>query len=190
MTVNLFGKEVTGKRGFTFSEYTPWARKHPGMAASYAGRPEIILGDILSSYLNNETVQTQLHVANATDPIFWEQCNSNDNFAWHYQQEASQWIYRVLAYTDIRMLFYSGDTDGAVPTLGTRKWIKDLGRDVAQQWAPWEVPGLGQVAGYYEKYSGNLDFATIKGVGHMAPQWARQEMQYLVDTWMAGVDVV
>jgi hypothetical protein len=25
MSVNLWGKEVTGKRGFTFSEYTPWA---------------------------------------------------------------------------------------------------------------------------------------------------------------------
>ena len=88
------------------------------------------------------------------------------------------------------MLFYSGDTDGAVPTLGTRNWIRDLGRNVTQQWMPWSVPSMGQVAGYYEKYSGNLDFATIKGVGHMAPQWAPEPMQYLINQWMNGVDVV
>ena len=30
-----------------------------------------------------------------------------------------------------------------------------------------------QVAGYITKYDG-LDLLTVKGVGHMAPQWARQ----------------
>ena len=69
------------------------------------------------------------------------------------------------------MLFFSGDTDGAVPMLGTRHWIRDLNWPVKQEWAPWVSDG--QVAGYYEKYEPNLDFASIKGVGHMAPQWAR-----------------
>lgn len=74
-TKTLFGKEVTGKRGFTFSEYTPWAKKHPAMQASREGKPEILLGDVLSDYLNDETVQTQFHVNNTEKPIYWEQCS-------------------------------------------------------------------------------------------------------------------
>lgn len=27
---------------------------------------------------------------------------------------------------DIRMVFYSGDTDGAVPTYGSKRWIEQL----------------------------------------------------------------
>jgi len=65
------------------------------------------------------------------------------------------------------MMFYSGDTDGAVPTYGTRQWIAQLNWDVIEKYTPW-YDSNGQVAGYYERYDG-LDFVTIHGVGHMAP---------------------
>ena len=37
----------------------------------------------------------------------------------------------------IQILIYSGDTDGAVPTYGTERWIKDLNWDVVKDWTPW-----------------------------------------------------
>jgi hypothetical protein len=173
---DLFGKKITGKRGFTLSEYTPWLHKnHPAMWAKRDGRPERVLGDTLTDYLNRPDVQTAFHVADPNRNRTWEMCDGPTSEGWHYQQEASLWIYRILAYTPIRMLFYSGDTDGAVTTLGTRTWIRDLNREVTQEWAPWQLPTIpDQVAGYFEKYEGGLDFATIKGVGHMAPQWAKK----------------
>ena len=44
------------------------------------------------------------------------------------QSEASQWIYTVLqtSLENIRMMHYSGDTDGVLPTYGTKKWIESL----------------------------------------------------------------
>lgn len=68
------------------------------------------------------------------------------------------------------MMHYSGDRDGAVPTYGTRGWVQSLGWDMIQPWQAWYTKG--QVSGFYEKYKG-LDFVTVKGVGHMAPQYAR-----------------
>ena len=166
--------EVTYKRGYTASEMTPWMKK--------GSQSEKVLGDVLTDYLNDPEVQTDLHI---TGSPTWEMCNGDVGNNWKYQQEASLWIYRVLSHApDLRSLFYSGDTDGAVPNLGTQKWIRALKRNVTQQWAPWYVNG--QVAGYYEKYEGNLDFSTIKGVGHMAPQWAREQTYSLVKNWMAG----
>jgi hypothetical protein len=35
------------------------------------------------------------------------------------------------------MLHYSGDTDGAVPTLGTQNWIATLGWKVTESWRPY-----------------------------------------------------
>jgi carboxypeptidase C (cathepsin A) len=63
-------------------------------------------------------------------------------------------------------MFYSGDTDGAVTTYGSKRWIKDLKWGVVDAWRPWLTNG--QVSGYVERYDG-LDFVTVKGVGHMAP---------------------
>ena len=64
------------------------------------------------------------------------------------------------------IMFYSGDTDGAVPTYGSKEWIKQLDWPVKQEWTPWFTDG--QVSGFIEQYDG-LDFVTVKGVGHMAP---------------------
>jgi serine carboxypeptidase-like clade 2 len=54
-------------------------------------------------------------------------------------------------------------------------------------WRPWYTNGTNgsQVSGYVEEYDG-LTFATVKGVGHMAPQWARQAVQEMITAFMAG----
>lgn len=74
------------------------------------------------------------------------------------------------------MMHYSGDTDGAVCTYGTKQWIKNLNWPVTQAWRQWKTKDAvngNQVSGYYEKYDG-MDFVTVKGVGHMAPEWKRK----------------
>jgi len=37
------------------------------------------------------------------------------------------------------MSFFAGDTDGAVPPLGTRRWLRDLNWDVKAEWKPWMI---------------------------------------------------
>ena len=85
-------------------------------------------------------------------------------------------------------MFYSGDTDGAVPTYGTKRWIKQLNWDVKNDWRTWFANGSDQIAGYIEQYDG-LDFITVKGVGHMAPQWAREAVTYMMTNWINNKDI-
>ena len=44
-----------------------------------------------------------------------------------------------------KILKYSGDTDGVVPTYGTQQWIAQLVNDTnlttIQDWSPWTVGG-------------------------------------------------
>jgi hypothetical protein len=52
---------------------------------------------------------------NLTDP--WYMCNPNISYT--PLPNASYWCYPLLLEAGIRMMFYSGDVDGSVPTLGT-----------------------------------------------------------------------
>ena len=65
-----------------------------------------------------------------------------------------------------RILFYSGSTDGAVPTKGSRHWITEMAWEVKEQYRPYYYNE--QLAGFLEVRDG-LTFGTIHGVGHMAP---------------------
>lgn len=168
--VTIDGKVKTYRRGMTASEYTPWV-KHLKMS-----NEEPILGDFLSGYMNREDVRDALHIPSSAPG--WEMCSTT--LEYHEQHEASYWIYGVLK-NQVRKLFYSGDTDGAVTTYGSKMWIKDLKWSVNEAWRPWFTNG--QVSGYVEKYDG-LDFVTVKGVGHMAPQWAREPVTNMIMAWV------
>ena len=88
--------------------------------------------------------------------------------------EGSIWIYGILRPYGYKMMHYSGDTDGVVPTIGTRRWVKSLGWKMTSDWQPWTTDG--QVSGYTISY-GNFEFVTVHGVGHMVPQWKRLDAQ-------------
>jgi len=100
-------------------------------------------------------------------------------------REGSDWIYDILkAYTQYyRLLHYSGDTDGAVTSLGTRRWIAAKEYKVTEEWRPWTTDG--QLSGYLESY-GSFTFATVHGVGHMAPQWKRKDVTMLISKFAHG----
>jgi carboxypeptidase C (cathepsin A) len=93
------------------------------------------------------------------------------------------WIYPILKANGYKLLFYSGDTDGAVPTYGTKRWIKELEWPIKKEWRQWKTDG--QVSGYIQEYEG-LDFVTIKGVGHMAPQYARKAVTSMITAHIHG----
>ena len=67
-------------------------------------------------------------------------------------------------------MFYSGDTDGYVPTAGSKRWIQELDMDILEDKRMWY--SNDQVAGFITKYDG-LDFATVKGVGNIAVYQAK-----------------
>ena len=84
------------------------------------------------------------------------------------------------------MMFYSGDTDGAVGLAGSRQWIKKLNWPVKHAWTPWLTGATTKlVRGYVTQYEG-LDFVTVHGVGHMAPQWAREPVTTMITNWIQG----
>jgi len=161
------GVEKEYRRGYTVSEYTPWLKDF-----MKPGKKEAVMGAPVSDYLNQANVRLTLHIDDAVQPF--SECVNNANWTYAYSREASQWIYPILKQAGIRQIFYSGDTDGAVGLAGSRQWIKELAYPIRRKWQPWftTLNVVPEVSGYVVSYEG-LDFATVHGVGHMAPQWAR-----------------
>lgn len=86
------------------------------------------------SYLNKAEVLTALHIPDGLPA--WDMCL--DGIDYTPLKVGSQWIWEGLK-GQYRMLKYSGDTDGAVPLIGTRNWINSLGREVLEAWRPYYV---------------------------------------------------
>ena len=122
VTTIIDGESVTYKSGMSASEYTPWL-KH------LKAEKEVIMAKDLDTYINSAEVRAALHV-NSTQKI-WYQCQPDaSKFNYNLQYEGSVWIYPILKAYGYNILFYSGDTDGAVPTLGSRRWIQKMNWEV------------------------------------------------------------
>lgn len=102
------------------------------------------------------------------------------NVLYDKNDTGSVWVYEALK-NKYRILFYSGDIDGAVSPLGTLQWLSELNWDVKKDWTPFFYKK--QVAGYYEDLDG-LRFMTIHGAGHMAPQDKRDQTYTGIFNWM------
>ena len=166
-----------------FNRFKGLYQEHYGIYGGYEpddNRPPCIddVGAFL--FLNNQSVRQGLHIWDNTS-VFedhtWYMCA---NITYNPGPNASYFIYPYMISKGYRILVYSGDSDGSVPTIGTIGWIEQLQSDIKMTLitpqTAWTLPGRNaqepQVQGYFRKYSG-LNFVTVKGVGHMAPQWNR-----------------
>jgi len=134
------------------------------------GSPPCIDSDYAFQYLNRKDVQTALHVK----PTKWQICNFAINGGYDRTEDSMVPIYKFLLASKLRVLIYSGDTDFAVPYTGTEFWTSNMGLTLSgQAWRQWIFNDtLGkQVAGYVTDYSEGLTYATVKGSGHMVPQF-------------------
>ena len=130
----------------------------------------------VTDYMDRADVRKILHVSEKKGKF--QPCV---NFNYTMLEKATLWIYPILKQGGYRILKYSGDTDGAVPTYGTEKWINKLGWTVKQSHRPFYMDD--KVAGYMEIRDG-LDYLIFHGAGHLVPLWLRKESQFALYTWI------
>ena len=166
------------KSYFTASEYTPFAANKKLIPPCTYAKPTL-------AYLNNATVRTQLNIPSNVQA--WDLCNQAINENYVKYPGGSIDIYQALK-DKYKILKYSGDTDMAVSTYGTKAWIEAANWDITTDWKQYFVSG--QVGGYVEtRNNGKFTFATIHGAGHMAPQWRPEYTYHTVFNWIKGLPI-
>lgn len=151
--------------------------------------------DALAAYdfFRKQNVQEWLNV-NRSTTLQWSMCSDPVSNNYAMSQNASYWIYeQLIPLNKYKVLVYSGDTDSSVPITGTLFWINQLRAElqlpVMNLWRPWYYPGNkngeSQVAGFVMELQG-LTFASVRGVGHMVPQWGPQQAAIMMSNFIAG----
>lgn len=158
--------------------YTRWNQQKLGGVLNCVPDNALIL------YMNKPSVRKALHINDTLGA--WVECTDLD-----YQVDyalGSYYLYPSLVSSGINIQIYSGDTDSAVPTIGTRAWMNNLGYNVAVNWTEWMLDE--QVGGFFMRYSTNLRLVTIRGSGHMCIQWKRPQGFKMFQAFIAGKDII
>lgn len=147
-------------------------------AASYpralGGPDECIDGIAAADWLNDPAVQAALHVTAAMPYVkTWTICSGLLDYTSN-EPNLPRDVYPGLVAAGLNILIYNGDVDGCVPYNDNEAWTSGMGYPVASPWHPWLLDN--QVAGYATVYtpptaSAKFQFVTVKGSGHMVPQY-------------------
>jgi carboxypeptidase C (cathepsin A) len=135
-----------------------------------------------TNYLNMPEVKKSLHVK---DNIVWEECSRTTRYQMMDKMLPMERYYNTIldskTHPNLRILVYSGDDDSVCGTIGTQRWIYDLGYPVAKKfnWNVWTVDG--QTAGYITKFDtpyskdSRFAFMTVHFAGHEVPTYKPKE---------------
>lgn len=152
-----------------------------------------------TDYLNRADVKSALHVRG---DITWDECSRTTKYELKDKMLPMEKYYRTVleskTHPDLRVLVYSGDDDSVCGTIGTQRWIYDLGYSVLKKsdWTTWTVDG--QVAGYVTKFdTGAFDafgkakdsrfsFVTVHFAGHEVPTYKPKEALDLFEKYLNG----
>ena len=136
--------------------------------------------DFSTNYLNDPAVKKAIHVK---DEIEWVECSRTTKYQMADKMLPMEKYYRTIlnskTHPNLRILVYSGDDDSVCGTIGTQRWIYDLGFSVDSLWNTWTLDG--QTAGYITTFNtpfskeSRFAFITVHGAGHEVPTYKPKE---------------
>lgn len=122
----------------------------------------------LHRYLNQPAVKEALHVR---ADIEWSDCSSTLTYNFSGDSTAPLYTKLLANASNFHILVFSGNDDAVCSTLGTQKWIFNLGLQVSSLWKTYSL--AGQVAGYLTQFhEDGLKFLVVRGAGHEVPTYA------------------
>jgi len=144
----------------------------------------------ITDYLNSDLVRKAIHAQDVASIGKWMTCSMILNYTTNYH-DSLQFYDKIfkLKSPDFRIMIYSGDVDACVPYVGTQAWVEDLaggnkGVKPVKSWDVWHVQQ--QVAGYSVKWK-DLSYVTVKGSGHMVPQFKPVQAFTLFENYLNGI---
>eukprot|EP01084_Bolivina_argentea_P077655 140898_1 len=160
--------------------------------AQYIGPNQYECGGqtVLSIYLNMDEVKEAIHVPQW---IHWEEgIGPDNNIIWlgYTNSQTDEIPYYKKWVNKYRILIYYGDVDSIVPYNGGEYWTTHLGYEAIENWRPWTTDGKQEMAGYvtiYDTNNTNFTYCTIRGAGHMVPQYKPVEGFNMFKIWLQNL---
>ncbi|PIK33664.1 putative lysosomal protective protein [Apostichopus japonicus] len=134
----------------------------------------------ITKYLAREDVRTALHIP--TSVQVWTVCSDNvhGNYSITYNDMFPQFEALLGKYP---ILVYNGDADIVCPLNSAAEFVAGLNLNSTGDRRPWYNDD--QVAGFVEE-RGPLTLMTVKGSGHMVPQWRPAQAFQMISNFLKG----
>jgi hypothetical protein len=84
----------------------------------------------------------------------------------------------------LRVLVYNGDTDPSINSLAAENWTAALNLEIAREWRPWTTDGCRRMGGSVVEYRDRFAFLTVRGAGHMVPQYKPVAAAAFMRAWL------
>uniref|UniRef100_A0A0N4ZEM9 Carboxypeptidase n=1 Tax=Parastrongyloides trichosuri TaxID=131310 RepID=A0A0N4ZEM9_PARTI len=133
----------------------------------------------LVTYMNDKKTREALHIPKSVQP--WDICSDKITTSYQKQYTDMTPFFNTIIKGNVRILLYYGDTDMACNFMMGQQFAASLGLKRRLSKQPWKVDR--QIAGFKTIYDG-LTFLTIRGAGHMAPQWKAPQMYYAIQQFL------
>lgn len=147
----------------------PPNKLHLNVSAGPGGRGPVacIDGGAAAAYLNQDSVRKAIHTKSVGEIGEWHLCGGPLDYYENWGSLLPNYKNDIIP--KIRVCIFNGDADACVPYNGNEEWTRGIGMSVKEEWHPWEVDG--QVAGFVTNYENDFSFVTVKGAGHMVPEF-------------------
>ena len=143
-------------------------------------------GGIMEEWLTLDVVKEALNVP--TDAVFF-QCDNGEDFTYTLlNPDIISWYKEVLSKDLLRILIYNGDTDPAITVYQAEQWTREMGFQEIQTWRAWTTDSCQRMGGNVIRYEHGLDFLTIKGAGHMVPEFKPEVSLEFITRWIRNED--
>lgn len=157
-------------------------------AAEFDGYP--CPGNAMAMWLNRSEVRAALHTVPGANYF------SGDNgvgFNYTVSYPDVRPIYKkAILNPNMRVLVYNGDTDPGINSFVTQDiyttYLETEYVNKTESWRPWTVDGHSNVGGYVISYKGGFSFLTIRGSGHMVPEFKPKATATFFNAFIKGED--
>eukprot|EP00428_Durinskia_dybowskii_P022713 CAMPEP_0170205492 /NCGR_PEP_ID=MMETSP0116_2-20130129/2290_1 /TAXON_ID=400756 /ORGANISM="Durinskia baltica, Strain CSIRO CS-38" /LENGTH=512 /DNA_ID=CAMNT_0010455883 /DNA_START=43 /DNA_END=1577 /DNA_ORIENTATION=+ len=140
---------------------------------------------VLPKWLATPGVRSALHVP---DSARYFQSDNGVGFTYNFTEPSLATWYASEAARRIRILVYNGDADPGLNSFYAQTWISSLGIPEAESWRPWTRDGQVKMGGYVTRYAGGFDFVTIRGAGHMVPEYKPEAAYVMMSAFLRGAE--
>jgi len=140
----------------------------------------------MTIYLNNSIVREALHIP--LDAFFFSQDDGNDFNYTLTERDLQPFYIHVATNTQLRALVYNGDADPGINSFISQNWTASLGLKEIEGWRPWTLDGKQRMGGYVTSYEGDFSFLTIRGSGHMVPEFKPPAALEFLTRWLRNED--
>eukprot|EP00052_Salpingoeca_macrocollata_P016263 m.130670 g.130670 ORF g.130670 m.130670 type:complete len:431 (-) comp19991_c0_seq5:53-1345(-) len=190
--VNKVQAEVGGYYSYNLYDECYYSNiQSTGQPRSYWGPPPLSQAlldypcggyNALVLWVNKTEVKAALHVP--ADAFFF----SGDNgVGFNYtltEKSIIPFIKRVVESKALRVLVYNGDTDPGINSFVAQNWTSSIGFAEVEPWRPWTTDGEQAMGGYVTRYATDFDFLTIRGAGHMVPEYQPKNAAFFMRQWL------